>query len=182
MGRYRSRDLINAPTLVSWLRVPLAVAFPFSHRSPGLSLVILALAAMTDVVDGWIARRFRLATPTGAVVDGITDKLFVGSVLATLLATARLSLSEVLLLGTRELGELPLVLWLALSHDARRRKVDDKANAFGKAATTLQFGVVVLTLLGSPDKSIGVWTAAMVGFAAALSYWMRALQRHRAEA
>lgn len=179
MGRYRGRDLVNAPTLISWLRIPLAAAFPLAHERPGASLAILAAAGLTDVVDGFIARRYRLATPTGAVVDGITDKLFVGVVLATLLATGRLTVFEILLLGTRELGELPLVVWLALSHDARRRKVDDKANVFGKAATTLQFAVVVTTLLGSPLQRLGLWLAAMMGGAAALSYWMRAVQRMR---
>lgn len=183
MGRYRARDLVNAPTLISWLRVPLAAAFPFTHHDPVASLVVLAAAGITDVVDGFVARRFRLATPTGAVVDGITDKLFVGAVLATLVATGKLAPLEVVLLGTREIGELPLVLWLAVSHDARQKKVvDDRANVFGKAATTLQFGVVVLTLIGSPWRGVGLWLAAMVGVAAALGYWMRALARHRRDA
>lgn len=165
---------------MSWLRLPLAAAFPLVRDRPVLSLVVLAAAGLTDVVDGFIARRWRLATPTGAVVDGVTDKLFVGVVLATLLATGRLDVVEVLVLGTRELGELPLVLWLALSPEARTRKVDDRANVFGKAATTLQFAVVVLTLVGSPHRALGLWLAGMVGAAAALSYWVRALARARA--
>jgi cardiolipin synthase (CMP-forming) len=179
VGRYRARDLVNAPTLVSWLRLPLAAVFPLVRERPVLSLVVLAAAGLTDIIDGFIARRWRLATPTGAVVDGVTDKLFVGAVLATLLATDKLAVFDVLLLGARELGELPLVVWLLLSPEARKRKVDDRANVFGKAATTLQFGVVVLTLLASPLLTVGLWLAGMVGLAAALSYWFRALARAR---
>lgn len=183
MGRYRARDLVNAPTLISWLRVPLAAAFPFTHPHPIASLAVLAAAGLTDVVDGFVARRFGLATPTGAVVDGITDKLFVGVVLATLVVTGKLGTLDVVLLGTREIGELPLVLWLALDVDARRRKaVEDRANVFGKAATTLQFAVVVLTLLGSRYQALGLWLAGMIGACAALSYWIRALAGARAEA
>jgi phosphatidylglycerophosphate synthase len=176
VGRYRARDLLNAPTLISWLRVPLAAAFPFTYHSPIASLVLLAAAGLTDVIDGFVARRYRLATPAGAVVDGVTDKLFAGAVLATLLVAGKLAPLEVVLLGTREIGELPLVLWIALSYEARQKRVvDDRANVFGKAATTLQFGVVVLTLLGSPLRGIGLWLVAMVGAAAALGYWLRAL-------
>ena len=88
MGRYRARDLVNAPTLVSWLRIPLAAAFPFVRESVSGSLVVLGLAAATDVIDGFIARRFGLATPTGAVVDGVTDKTFAATVLGTLVLPA----------------------------------------------------------------------------------------------
>ncbi len=176
VGRYRARDLVNAPTLVSWLRVPLAAVFPLTLASPGRSLLVLGAAGLSDVVDGWLARRFALATPAGAVVDGVTDKLFVGAVLVSLVATGRMQVSEVLLLGTRELGELPLVLWLLVSRAARRRKVEDRANVLGKAATTLQFATVVAILLGSAARSAGVWITAVLGLAAAASYWARALR------
>jgi phosphatidylglycerophosphate synthase len=179
VGRYRARDLVNAPTLVSLVRVPLAVAFPFVQGRTSLAFLVLATAGLSDVVDGWIARRYRLATPTGAVVDGVTDKTFAAVVLVTLVVTGRLTLLEVVLLGAREIGELPLVLWILLSGPARRRKSEDRANVFGKAATTFQFFVVGAALLGSPLRATGVWLAAMLGSAAALSYWLRATTRAR---
>ena len=69
------------------------------------------LVGMSDVLDGWYARHFRQVTPTGCVVDPITDKLFVLTIAITLVTTAKLSVGAVVLLSTRELGELPLVLW-----------------------------------------------------------------------
>jgi phosphatidylglycerophosphate synthase len=175
VGGYRARDLVNAPTLVSLLRLPLAAAFPFVRHDVGASLVVLLLAAGTDVVDGWIARRFGLATPTGAVVDGVTDKAFAATVLATLVITGIMPATDILLLGAREIGELPLVVWLALSPAARRRKVDDRANVFGKAAAVLQFSAIVATIVGSEWRTALVWITAAVGAAAALSYWRRTL-------
>lgn len=180
MGRYRAKDLVNAPTLLSLMRVPLAAVFPLTVEAPAMSLTVLGAAALTDVLDGYVARKFELATPTGAVVDGITDKLFVGAVLVTLLVTGRMAPVDLVLLGTREIFELPLVLWLSLSPSARRRKVEDRANVFGKAATTLQFAVVVATIANHPLRTAGLWLAAAVGVAAAASYWARALRGVRA--
>lgn len=179
MGRYRTRDLFNAPTLVSLTRLPLAAAFPFVQDHTALAFVVLAAAGLSDVLDGWIARSRGLATPTGAVVDGVTDKTFAAVVLVSLVLADKLTLLEVVLLGARELGELPLVLWVLLSRPARRRKAEDRANVFGKAATTFQFFVIGAALLQSPLRATGVWLAAMLGSAAALSYWLRAFGRAR---
>lgn len=175
MGRYRLEDLFNAPTLISLARIPLAAAFPFVRESVPQSLLVLGLAGVSDVVDGWIARRYALTTPTGAVVDGITDKLFAATVLVTLVWARAMPLSDLALLGSREIGELPLVVWLALSPAARRRKMDDRANVFGKAATALQFATVVSTMVGSDLRTPMLWSTAIVGGAAAVSYWRRAL-------
>jgi len=179
VGRYRARDLVNAPTLVSWLRLPLAAAYPFVRESVAGSLVVLGLAAATDVVDGFIARRFGLATPTGAVVDGVTDKTFAATVLGTLVVTGVMPWTDLLLLGSREVGELPLVAWLAVSHAARRRKVEDRANVFGKAATVMQFAAIVATITRSDARVPLLWVTAAVGAAAAVSYWRRALAAGR---
>ncbi len=182
VGKYRARDLVNGPTLVSWLRVPLAALFPFSVGHPWASVCVLGAAGLSDVLDGWLARRSSLATPAGAVVDGVTDKLFAGAVLATLVARGDLSLAEVALLGAREVGELPLVLWVLASPAARRRKLDDRANLLGKFATTLQFVTVFAVLVGAARaRQIGLWSTAVVGLAAATSYWARALSARRRE-
>jgi len=175
VGRYRLRDLVNVPTLISLARLPLAATFPFVREHVVGSLVVLGVAAVTDVVDGWIARRFDLATPTGAVVDGMTDKLFAGAVLATLVLTGAMPATDLALLGSRELGELPLVMWLAVSPAARRRKVEDRANLIGKAATVLQFAAVVATIVRSDARTLFVWLTAIVGAAAAASCWRRSI-------
>jgi phosphatidylglycerophosphate synthase len=158
---------------VSLLRLPLAATFPCVRESAAASLVVLGLAAGSDVLDGWLARRLDLATPTGAVVDGVTDKAFAAVVLMTLVASGAMPASDLLLLGSRELGELPLVAWLALSPAARRRKVDDRANAFGKAATVLQFAAIGATLARSDARPALLWITGAVGAAAAASYWWR---------
>jgi len=179
MGRYRAKDMVNVPTLVSWLRLPLGATFPFVYQDVTLSLVVLALAGGTDVLDGWIARRFGLATPAGAVIDGVTDKAFVAMVLGTLVYTHIMPWTDVLLLATREIGELPLLFWVAVSHQARRRKVEDRANLFGKLATVLQFATIVAAILRTPLRGPLIMCTVVMGALAALSYWRRTLTAAR---
>lgn len=177
MGMYRARDLLLAPSLLSLMRLPLAVAFAALVRQPAAAFAVLALAALTDVLDGYLARHYGMATPTGAVIDPITDKLFVLTVVVTLVADGLLRLPDVVLLSTRELGELPLVLWFAASPRARKSRADyPKANYVGKAATTLQFGTVSAALFRAPRLDWLLVFTALGGGLAALSYWMRALR------
>jgi len=176
-GHYRFRDIFLPPGLLSLARVPLAIAFPFVVEWTPLALAVLALAGVTDVLDGYWARRFGQVTPTGSALDPITDKLFVLTVAVTLVASGYFSALSVLLLSTRELLELPLVVWFALSPRARRARAGKpSANALGKLATVLQFAAVFSTLLAWPITGMAVGATAVVGVLAAVSYWSRALK------
>jgi CDP-diacylglycerol--glycerol-3-phosphate 3-phosphatidyltransferase/cardiolipin synthase len=176
MGIYRARDLLLVPSLVSLTRVPLAALFPWCLGSPVAAVGVLAVAGLSDVIDGWYARRFDQATPIGAVIDGATDKVFVLTVVGTLLASGQLGVVELLLLATRELGELPLVAWWAVSHHQRHRKATaPKANVPGKLATVLQFAAVGAIVAELPEARLLVYTAALMGAAAAVIYWRREL-------
>ena len=179
IGRYRARDLVRVPGLLSLSRIPLAAAFPFTYSRLGLAFGILITAAVTDVLDGWYARRFGQVTATGSALDPITDKVFVLTVAITLLMSGHLSISEVVLLSTRELGELPLVLWLALSSEARRVRAEHPAaNVVGKTATAMQFASVSGALFHAKHEGLLVAGAAVVGVIAAFTYWLRALRSY----
>jgi phosphatidylglycerophosphate synthase len=97
MEALRPPDRLSTPAFLTLGRVPLALAFPFlvSWR-PG-ALTVLAAAALSDVPDAWCARRSGRTSLAGGIVDPIVDKLFVGPVAVTLLATGRLSLLATLL-------------------------------------------------------------------------------------
>jgi cardiolipin synthase len=177
MGIYHGRDLVRVPGLLSLSRVPFACAFPFVVGRPWVAFGVLVGAGFTDVLDGWYARRFRQVTATGSVIDPITDKIFVMTVAVTLVVTGQLSVAAVVLLSTREIGELPLVFWLALSPSARRARVEHpSANVVGKAATALQFLAVTAALFHAARLAIWVGGTAIVGVAAAFTYWRRALR------
>ena len=180
---YRAKDLLLVPGLLSLARVPLALVFALVIGTPWVALAVLLLAGFTDVVDGWYARKFDQATPTGAVVDPITDKLFVGVVVLTLVVRGHLTPIDIVLLSTREIGEVPLVLWLALSHARRRARAEQPlANLPGKTATLLQFVTIGLAMFGSRYVEGLLVATAIAGAVAAIAYWVREISKVRAAA
>ena len=148
--QYRLRDLLIAPAWLSLSRVPLAASFALLVDVPLAAFTVLVLAGLSDVLDGCIARRYGLMTATGAVLDPVTDKLFVLTVAVTLVVSGHFSLVAVLLLSTRELGELPLVAWLALSSSVRAARVEQACQCSGQAGTVLQFVTVGWALFHQP--------------------------------
>lgn len=181
MSEYRVKDLVLVPNLLSGARVPLAVAFPLAAGNAPLALGILGFAGLTDVLDGWAARKLRQATPVGALVDGVSDKVFAASVLGTLVATGMLSPTAALLLATRELAELPLAVRVLTSKRARLTEIDRKANRIGKVATALEFATVLAVIANVPGKNVLLAATAVCGAAAAATYWFREIRAARNE-
>jgi CDP-diacylglycerol--glycerol-3-phosphate 3-phosphatidyltransferase len=87
-------DVANLPnllTLVRILAVPVLV-WILADPTPMTTLpafVIYFVATMTDVLDGWLARRYGLITPLGKLLDPLADKLLVVSTLIMLAMAAR---------------------------------------------------------------------------------------------
>jgi phosphatidylglycerophosphate synthase len=131
---------------------------------------------VSDVLDGWYARTFGQATATGAVVDGISDKLFAAAVVLALVGERAFSWQEALLLASRELVELPLLAWWIVHRQRRREKAEDpRANWLGKAVTVLQFCAIATALFQSPLRLVALYLCALLGVVAALAYWRREL-------
>jgi phosphatidylglycerophosphate synthase len=171
-GRYAARDLFRVPGLLSLARIPLGVLFPMVVGRSEVAVGLLVTAGVTDIADGWYARRFHEETPMGRVIDPITDKAFVMFVVGTLTAFRELSLVEALLLGTRELCEVLLFVygtfaWRGLPRPARG------ANRWGKIATVMQFATVTALLVRAPQRTVWILAASVVGGVAAVSYAVR---------
>jgi cardiolipin synthase (CMP-forming) len=180
MPHYRLADLGLLPNVLSLLRLPLAAVFPFVVDDARAALAVLCAAAVTDVLDGWLARRSGQLTAVGAVVDPIADKVFAATVVITLLFHRRMPAWALPALLAREILEAPLVLWVLLSRKFRgARRAQARANVPGKLATTVQF-VAVLAAITAPELlEEALIAAAAAGFFAGLSYWSRELERSR---
>ena len=71
-------QFFTLPNLLSYLRLALIPAIVWLYcakRAYTAAVWIMAVSAATDVADGWIARRFRLGTDWGKIIDPIADKL-----------------------------------------------------------------------------------------------------------
>jgi len=168
------RDVASLAGLLSLLRIPLAVVFPFAVHEPFAAVSILAAAGLSDVLDGWWARTTGRATSTGAVLDGIMDKLFVMTATLTLIVVGKLPLPAALLVGVRDIAELPLVLWFILAPGARRA-APQKANVFGKIVTVLQFATLTAAIFGYRHVLALSLVTAIGGAFAASVYLARTL-------
>src|SRR5574342_1135473 len=101
-----SLNVPNVITLVRILLIPVFVAL-FITPTPDRSLsaaVIFVIAAVTDMLDGYIARRTGQVTKLGKLLDPIADKLLVLSALILLVNIDRISALVALLIIARELA------------------------------------------------------------------------------
>jgi phosphatidylglycerophosphate synthase len=156
----------TTPNALSLSRVPLGGLFWFAlAQGPAhaeLPFGVLAAAGVTDVLDGWIARR-RGVNPAGmgSWLDPICDKLFVCSVLVALYVQRRAPLALLALIVTRELLQLPMAIVYRTSATLRRwLRYDFRASLLGKSATVVQFAAVSAIILDSE----AAWRLAVMAF------------------
>lgn len=107
--RHIGAESINVPNVLTLARILLIPIFIilFVHPTPDQSLaaaIIFAVAAVTDMLDGYIARRTGQVTKLGKLLDPIADKLLVLSALILLMNVDRVSALVVLLIVARELA------------------------------------------------------------------------------
>src|SRR5256886_13613055 len=98
---FRSKPWVTWADVLTALRVPLAVAFPFVHH-PGAQLAVVAAVAATDFFDGMLARRFG-SSRAGAVLDPVADKLFMATAFLTVARSGRLHPIEIVGVLTRDI-------------------------------------------------------------------------------
>lgn len=171
--------LVTLPNVLSVTRIPLgglfwvALARGSEQGEPPMvawaaPFGVLAAAAVTDVLDGWVARR-RGVNPAGAGswLDPICDKLFIGSVLAALYFQRRVPLGVLALIVSRELLQLPMVVVYRASATLRRwLRYDFRASLLGKGATVMQFLAVSALIVGVGEDI--AWRLAFLAFALGL--------------
>jgi CDP-diacylglycerol--glycerol-3-phosphate 3-phosphatidyltransferase/cardiolipin synthase len=175
-------ELLKPPNLMTLMRVPLALAFPFAAGDRRRALTVLALAGLTDVLDGYLARHNEQLTATGALLDPIADKVFAISVVGTLVARGKLPAWGIFPLAAREVLEAPLFFFVL--HETRMGSPPPvtgvRATLAGKLATIAQFAAVVTALELPPALPVMLAIAAATGTWAGIGYWRRELARHRA--
>lgn len=88
-GARRKNKIVTIPNAMSFVRIlliPLLVWLYSVKQQYGWTIAVLLLSGATDIIDGWIARRFDMMSDVGKVLDPIADKLTQGIVLLCLVA------------------------------------------------------------------------------------------------
>jgi cardiolipin synthase (CMP-forming) len=170
---------VSVADCLSLVRIPLGVAFVFLAHNTALAMIVLVAAGVSDVLDGWFARRHRPAEDRGQHrgdwLDPLCDKLFVGAVVTGLYLARQPPILWLALLLTREALQLVAVTALRLVPTLHRlsRDYDFRANPLGKATTVVQFFAAAAMLVGHPLAGPVVWTAAAMGLVSVFIYVRR---------
>ena len=135
--------LLTTPNLLSLSRLGLAAAFPFLDGR-GERAAVVAVAALTDFLDGWIARRSRTTSRWGALLDPVADRMFVFVAVCAYLFRGEISTPQYFVFISRDL--MTAVGFLVAKGVPSLRGVTFRARFAGKVVTVLQ----LLLLLAVP--------------------------------
>ena len=138
----------NYLTLLRMLLVPVLVVFLLSELSIGEELAagIFVFASVTDVVDGWLARRNDEVTNFGKLMDPLADKLLVTAALVALVSLDRVDAWVAMVIIAREFAVT------GMRQVAVEQGQVIAASTWGKRKTALQIAMVLALILvhGSP--------------------------------
>lgn len=151
----RSTRLWNVPNVISLSRVALAVAFVIVNDTPTRVALVVA-AALTDFLDGLVARLADQRSVAGALLDPIADRLFVLAAVSAYLVKGELGTGQYFVFIARDIATAigflvaRIIPWL--------RPVTFRARLLGKAVTVLQL-VTLIAVLAKPAATTGLIVA-----------------------
>ena len=167
------KPALTLADVVTAVRFPLAALFPFVH-SPPWELAIVVVAAVSDMADGVLARRFG-ASRAGAVLDPVADKAFMVVAFVTIARRGLLEWYELVGVLLRDVvAVLGFLATLLL-----RRPVALPARAGGKAVTIAQLLTLIAAIAESPHARQLAWATAAIAVYAIWDYGRTAALRTR---
>lgn len=169
-------NLANAFTMLRAFLVPVIAVFVFSDSDSARwwAFAIFVFAALTDSIDGWVARKLIGVTRWGQLADPIADKALIIGSLGVLAINDELPWLAVAIIMLREVAVTVLRVVLV------RRGVVMPAGHFGKAKTVSQVTAVTLYLLPAGPPALAYWAlviAVVLTVASGIDYAMRGGRR-----
>lgn len=141
------RYLAFIPNILSTLRLGLALFFPFSPEE--LWIWIIAGSAATDFLDGWCARRWKVSSWQGGLLDAVADKMFMISALLTFVMAGNFAIWWIPAVIARDLTVGIAAAYAAIIRSWTSFR-DMGARWSGKIATAGQF-ILLITVVLLPE-------------------------------
>ncbi len=173
---------MNLPLILTWARIAciplLVVAFvpnvlPINEEGRNtLSAVLFIVAAVTDWLDGYLARKWNQTSNFGAFLDPVADKLIVSTALILLVADGRVSELVTIIIIGREITISALREWMASM--GKRKSV--AVNMIGKFKTAAQLTAIPMLLQSGVVAGLDMlfWGTLLIWIAAVLTLWSMA--------
>jgi cardiolipin synthase len=138
---------VNIPNLVSLLRIVLIPLFIYLMFIPTMAsriwaLVVFIIASLTDILDGWSARKLQQETDVGKFLDPMADKfLVISAMISFLFLDPLIPLWMILIIIARDLL-ITLMRYLAI-----RQGTELRTSKFGKVKTAFQMVSIILIIM-----------------------------------
>jgi CDP-diacylglycerol---glycerol-3-phosphate 3-phosphatidyltransferase len=171
-------NLPNALTVLRILLVPVVVVALLDETPNGDAIAagVFALAAVTDTLDGYIARQRDAVTTFGKLMDPIADKLLVAAALIALVSLNRLAAWIAMVIIAREFAVTGLRLVAA------EQGVVIQASWLGKLKTVLQVAAIICLIAVDPAPlsiDLLVYAAVAVTVISGVDYFFGFRRLHR---
>ncbi len=172
------RHLWNLAGALTLLRLLIAAAMPFVLRA-GWGLPVYLFALLTDVADGWVARRTGTASAAGAAFDGWVDKTLHVNLAWSLAVADRMPDAWMLAWFSREL--IQVVMHPVLMHRFRTGEGPPPRTSMLGRITAIALAIAVVLVMLGHDATIPTVVTGVAGTAAGLHYgWIHLVFGRRA--
>lgn len=154
---------MNVPMALTWARIamiPLVIGIFYlperwlsAYWVNSIAAIVFVVASVTDALDGFLARRYEgWATPMGAFLDPVADKLLVSAALVALVGLGRCDMAIAMIIIGREITVSALREWMAKIGESGLVKV----NWCGKIKTIAQMTAITCLLWYDPVFGINI--------------------------
>jgi CDP-diacylglycerol--glycerol-3-phosphate 3-phosphatidyltransferase len=169
------RSIPNALTILRFAAIPVFVwLYLEAGDGPAWGAgIFFAGAALTDQVDGYLARRWRVQSRFGIVADPLADRLMIGTAVVLMWATGRIPLVAAAIVLARD---LVLVLGYRL---LAPRGFELEITFLGKLATWILYaalGLLLVTEEGTALPQVVLWIGIVLALGAGGQYLVRAIR------
>ncbi|WP_396220899.1 CDP-alcohol phosphatidyltransferase family protein [Gemmatimonas sp.] len=167
MAHPETPTVITVPNLVSTSRVLLALGFLALDGVP-VRLALIGAASLTDFLDGWIARRTKVASRFGALIDPVADRFFVLCVVIAYVLGEQLTIWQAVAIFFRDI--MSLIGWFVARNVSWLRPIRFRARPLGKVVTALQLLTFIAVLLAPATVDGLVMLVGGLGLVATVDY------------
>ncbi len=172
--RSLAHELAQPWNLLSLVRIPLGILVLVYRDELPVLLLLMVAAALSDALDGLLARRANADPQIGAWLDPLCDKVFIVALLIAIAIVHEPPWWLVVLTAVREAVVVPLIIAHWIMPGRAQRSIDYRARPSGKLTTIAQFVVIVAVLVNRMDVAIVASVfAAIIGLVAGIEYVMR---------
>ncbi|TYP75695.1 CDP-alcohol phosphatidyltransferase family protein [Paenibacillus methanolicus] len=156
---------MNVPNMLTTLRFALIPVYIVVYASGHMkwAFAVVVLAGLTDILDGYLARRHGQVTSVGAMLDPLADKLMMIAVIVSLLATGHLHWAACVAFFIRDIG---MIAGSAFFHFRGMKTVP--ANWMGKLTTVLYYAAIAFIFFELPFAQAYLW--GVIGFSFVTSF------------